>query len=115
MKRLHLQNMDLNSNVRFEVLKLRDSNEPEFMGMVVPNRVKEIPTNMLSAYKKRIKGDGSYQVLKTSFDENVDGNRFRGRKYLQMVYTGIYQKCRSAERDLTYEDILNSTFNSYFV
>lgn len=100
---------ELNRNIRFKILELRDRNEPEFVGMVVPNRIKEIPSNVLSAYKKRI--DDSKALLEDDYNEemedDIESKKSRGLKNLKLIYTRIFQQCKCIDRNLEYEDVVN--------
>lgn len=100
---------DIDENLRFKVLELRDRNEPEFVGMVVPNRLKEIPTDILTDYNRRRKEEGK-NLIEDEFDydeDEIDSKRIHGRKYLKQVYTKVFQQCRNAENNLIYEDVVN--------
>lgn len=102
---------ELNNNIRFKVLELRDRNEPEFVRMTVPNRIKEIPTNILSTYKKRV----SKNLLSEDYEEtedtedSIENKRSRGLKNLKLIYTKIHQQCKCTQNNLEYEDVVNET------
>lgn len=44
---------DIHVNLRFQYLKLRDLHEIEFDGIMIPNRVRELPINLLTDFQKR--------------------------------------------------------------
>lgn len=102
---------EIDKNIRFKVLELRDRNEPEFVGVAVPNRIKEIPTNILSAYKKRV----SKTLLTEDYDETedleggIESRRSRGFKNLKLIYAKIFQEVKCIENNLEYEDVVNET------
>lgn len=101
---------ELNRNIRFKMLELRDKNEPEFLGTVVPNRIKEISTSALAAYKKRV--TESRGVLEDdNFDEEeedtIEAKRARGIRSLKLIYTKILQQCKCVDHNLEYEDVVN--------
>lgn len=41
---------EIEENIRLKILQLRNQKEIEFDGMLVPNRIKEFPMNVLSQY-----------------------------------------------------------------
>lgn len=102
----------IENNVRFQVLELRNNNEPEFAGMIVPNRLKEIPVNILSSYNKRIREEH----IRYDFDEreNIEARISKGQKYLKLLHIKIFQQCKSITSNLTYEDVVNEKLLSYF-
>lgn len=102
---------DLENNLRFKVLELRAKNEPEFVGMIVPNRIKEIPLSILDDYHRRIYEERKSKLLEEDDEElkdnEIDTKRSRGRKYLKQVYTKVFQQCRNTENNFIYEDVVN--------
>ncbi|XP_017782546.1 PREDICTED: coiled-coil and C2 domain-containing protein 2A [Nicrophorus vespilloides] len=99
---------DLEDNIRFKLLELRDKGEPEFSGMIVPNRIKEIPENIFTNYKKRIAEENLEEYLQEDDYENeINSRRSHGRKYLQQMHMRIFQMCRNTDHNLTYEDVVN--------
>ncbi|KRT78722.1 hypothetical protein AMK59_7779, partial [Oryctes borbonicus] len=102
----------IRENMRFQMLQLRNQNEPEFIGMLIPNRVKEIPTNVLVSYYKRIKGEKSKFHLEDTDD--IDLRIFNGQKYLKQIHIKIFQQCRNTPNNLTYDDVVNERLLSYF-
>ncbi|KAF5294949.1 hypothetical protein FQR65_LT10662 [Abscondita terminalis] len=99
---------DLEIDLRFQLLRLRNQNEPEFVGMVIPNNSKEIPENVLDDYKRRIAEEQLDLMLdEDSCDDQINGKRVQGRKYLKQVYTKVFQKCRNTQNNLVYEDVVN--------
>ncbi|KAF5273701.1 hypothetical protein FQA39_LY07391 [Lamprigera yunnana] len=99
---------DLQEDLRLQLLSLRNQNEPEFVGMVIPNRIKEIPENILYEYKRRIEEDnqGIIQEIDEQYDE-INEKRFNGEKHLKQVYTKVFQQCRNTLNNLVYEDVVN--------
>ncbi|XP_031347208.1 coiled-coil and C2 domain-containing protein 2A isoform X1 [Photinus pyralis] len=99
---------DIDGDLRLQMLQLRNRNEPEFVGMVIPNRPKEIPSCALDDYKRRVEEEDQGLMLQTvDYDNEIDGKRFNGAKCLKQVYTKVFQQCRNAQNNLTYEDIMN--------
>lgn len=98
---------DVEGNIRLKLLQLRNRNEPEFVGIVIPNRLKEIPTNVFSQYELR-KGE---QKRAMEAEENGEGNlmskRINGQKWLKQIYTVIFQKSINASNHLAYDDVVN--------
>lgn len=105
-------NADIEQNIRFIVLQHRNDNVPEFSGMVVPNRLKEIPFNVLENYLQRLKN------LKQDFDsnteENVEVKRSRAKKFLREIFMNIFQKCRNFEDNICYEDVVDEKYLANF-
>lgn len=99
---------EIDDNIRYKLLQLRNRNEPEFVGMVIPNRLKEIPTNVLSQYELRM----GKQQEETPLDEDKEeddivSRRLRGLKQLRQIYTLIFQKSINTNNNLAYEDVVN--------
>lgn len=106
-------NAEIEQNIRFIVLQHRNDNVPEFSGMVVPNRLKEIPFNVLENYLQRLKN------LKQDFDtnaseENVEVRRSRAKKFLREIFMNIFQKCRNFEDNICYEDVVDEKYLANF-
>nr|XP_022912420.1 coiled-coil and C2 domain-containing protein 2A [Onthophagus taurus] len=113
MKKLSFYSPEkINSNLRFQVLQLRNKNEPEFLGMYVPNRLKEIPENILTNHNQRKKQERTLSA--DSEDDNVDAKRLHGIRCLKQLHTKVYQQCRSSQNNLTYENIVDERLISYF-
>lgn len=99
---------DIENNPRFKLLKLRDNNEPEFKGLVVPNRIKEIPSDVFENYEKRIKEEQvSSDALNDQFEDNIDVQRKWANKYLEQAENRIVQLSKIAERRMTLKDVIN--------
>ncbi|KAK4876668.1 hypothetical protein RN001_009174 [Aquatica leii] len=99
---------DLEKDLRFRLLALRNQNEPEFVGMVIPNSAKEIPENIFDDYNRRIAEEKLGLMLDVeNYDDEIDEKRLNGRKYLKQVYTKVFQQCRNTENNLVYEDVVN--------
>lgn len=107
------EKIDLQQNIRFRFLELRNQNEPEFVGMVVPSRLKEIPSNVLTAYLKRIKEEND-GYLEDDFENDIDLRRSNGFKYLKKIYTKVFQQYRCIENNLEYEDVVNEKMMLFF-
>lgn len=103
---------NVEENLRLKFLELRDRNEPEFVSLVVPNRLKEIPTNILSAYKKRLVYNENFN-FEEEYEDNADERRSKGRRYLQQIHTKVFQKCRCLHDNLQYEDVVNEKLIMY--
>lgn len=80
----------------------------------MPNRHKEIPNNILSAYKKRLTEEHKNFILEEDYDDDIDVKRSRGRKYLQQIHTKLFQLCRCVQNNLEYEDVVNEKLLDYF-
>lgn len=100
---------EIETNIRFKLLQLRDRKEPEFVGMVIPNRLKEIPTNIFSQYKQRVEEQQNLTFLEEhdNSEDELILKRSQGKKRLMQIYTLIFQKCLMAKSNLEYEDIMN--------
>lgn len=104
---------ELEDNLRLTVLQLRNQHEIEFDGMLIPNRVKEIPFNILADYKKRIATEDriSYE---DDDDADYERQRINSKKYLRQIHNKIFQKCKSSDCNLLYEDVVNEKYLPYF-
>lgn len=100
---------EIETNLRFQVLQLRDRNEPEFVGLPVPNRIKEIPINILADYKKRLNENIYLQEDGGDDDEDdeIDSKRSRGSKYIKQIHVKVFQNCRCSQNNLDYEDVVD--------
>ncbi|KAK5642284.1 hypothetical protein RI129_008451 [Pyrocoelia pectoralis] len=99
---------DIDGDLRLQILQLRNQNEPEFVGMVVPNRIKEIPSNVLDDYKQRVEEESQGLMIQSEdYSNEIDAKRFNGGKCLKQVYTKIFQQCRNTQNNLIYEDVMN--------
>ncbi|XP_060536084.1 coiled-coil and C2 domain-containing protein 2A-like isoform X2 [Cylas formicarius] len=54
---------EIEKNIRFQCLELRDSNEIDFGGIAIPIRTKEMPFEILNQYKKHIKNNSVYSEV----------------------------------------------------
>lgn len=100
---------EIDQNVRFKILQLRDQNETEFDGIVIPNRIKEIPFNMLDIIKIGEKRRFSQTIgTETNPQEN------HGRKYLKQVYSKLFQICKNSENNLVYESVVDEKYLAHF-
>ncbi|KAJ8935130.1 hypothetical protein NQ318_015785 [Aromia moschata] len=106
---------EIEQNVRLKILQLRDQHEIEFDGTVIPNRIKEIPFNILDEYKRRVASEkgGSIEEDDNSEDEGETG-RSLGKKYLRQVHVKIFQKCKNSDNNLEYESVVNEKYLIYF-
>lgn len=80
--------------------------------MIVPNRLKEIPFNVLHSYLQRLndlRHDFEYKT-----DDNVEVKRSDGRKFLKQVFMNIFQQCRNSEDNVCFEDIVDEKFLAHF-
>lgn len=105
-------NIDIEQNIRFIVLQHRNNNVPEFIGMSVPNRLKEIPFNILENYLQRLnnlKHDHSFES-----EESIELKRSKEKKYLREIFITIFQKCRNSENNVCFEDVVNEKYLANF-
>lgn len=100
---------DIQKNVRFRVLELRNKNEPEFLGTIVPNNAKHIPLYILDDYNRRINEENYDNLSEDSVlnDSNIKSRRSYGYRLLMQAYIKIFQQCRNGKNNLTYEDVVN--------
>lgn len=96
---------EIGNNVRFKMLQLRDANVPEFSGFIVPNRLKEIPVNMLHSYERKNLQDDDVNETDEEFD--IDKQRSQGIKYLKKIFMKVFQMCRNTENNLLFEDVVD--------
>nr|CAI5845471.1 unnamed protein product [Callosobruchus analis] len=101
----------LEQNIRFTLLTLRDKKEIEFDGMLVPNRVKEIPFSILADYKRRkATEEKGYMSEENEYEDEYEAQRKYGKKYLKQVYTKVFQRCKNTENNLEYKSVVNEKF-----
>lgn len=75
--------------------------------MVIPNRLKEIPTNIFSQYELR-KGEQKRAMdVEENGESDILSKRIHGQKWLKQIYTLIFQKTINASNNLVYEDVVN--------
>lgn len=97
---------EIDNNPRFKMLRLRDRNEPEFQGAVVPNRVKEISEDAFVAYEKRCEENQSSVMIEEFRKDDIEGQRKWGLKHLQRAENKVIQLCKVAENKMTLQDVL---------
>ncbi|XP_048518137.1 coiled-coil and C2 domain-containing protein 2A [Dendroctonus ponderosae] len=101
---------DIQANLRFQYLKLRDLNEIEFDGITIPNRMRELPINLLTDFKKR-------KALEVE-DDGPDGDprtlRETGKRRLRQMQKQIFQKCKGLRDNLSYESVVDEKYLIYF-
>lgn len=103
---------EIDRNIRFILLQHRNNNVPEFSGMLIPNRLKEIPFNILQNYLQRmsdLKHDFNYVI-----DDSVEVKRSRARKFLKQVFMNIFQQCRNSEDNVCFEDAVDEKYLAHF-
>ncbi|CAH1965561.1 unnamed protein product [Acanthoscelides obtectus] len=105
----------IEQNIRFTLLRLRDKKEIEFDGILVPNRVKEIPFNILADYKRRKAAEEKgYLSDEYEYEDEFESQRKYGKKYLKQVYTKVFQRCKNTENNLEYKSVVNEKFLIHF-
>lgn len=97
---------EIDQNVRFKILQLRDRSETEFDGIVIPNRIKEIPFNTLDIIKNHKLGE--------NFSQTIDAQENHGRKYLKQIYIKLFQICKNSENNLVYESVVDEKYLAHF-
>lgn len=102
---------DIERNIRFILLNHRDNNVPEFAGMMVPNRLKEIPINVLQNYLQRLK---HHRQDFDCADDNLEVRRSKGRNFLRQIYMEVFQKCRNTENNVCFEDVVDEKYLAHF-
>lgn len=89
---------------------MRNQNEIEFDGVPIPNRLKEIPSDILEAYKRR-KALEERDYFEEEFDDDdVESQRNMGKKYLKQVYVRVFQKCKNIDCNLEYESVVDEGY-----
>lgn len=81
--------------------------------MVVPNRLKEIPLNVLHSYNQRMNSQKQNVTLEHN-EYEIDSKRSFGKKYLKQVFLKIFQYCRNAENNLLFHDVVNEKYLAHF-
>ncbi|XP_030766404.1 coiled-coil and C2 domain-containing protein 2A isoform X2 [Sitophilus oryzae] len=97
---------ELDRNLRLQCLKLRDRNEIEFDGMMVPNRAREISLGPLKDYKRR-------KALDAIDDDDVIEDYTKGKRKLKQMYTKIFYLCKGSRNNLSYESVVNEKYLFY--
>lgn len=92
-------------NIRFTILQLRNRNVPEFSGMVVSNRLREIPVNVLYGYEQR--QIYSKQKYEPENEIEIDSIRSHGKKFLEDIFVKVFQQCRLAQNNLLFNDVVD--------
>ncbi|XP_023311108.1 coiled-coil and C2 domain-containing protein 2A [Anoplophora glabripennis] len=103
---------EIDQNIRFKILHLRDQNETEFDGVVIPNRIKEIPFNTLDIIKRHKLEEHKY-ITQTTENE-IDTQENHGRKYLKQIYKKLFQICKSSDNNLVYESVVDEKYLAHF-
>lgn len=103
---------DIEQNIRFIVLQHRNNNVPEFSGMVIPNRLKEIPFNVLENYLQRL--NNLKQDFNSTTEESIEAKRSRGKRFLREIFMNIFQKCRNSEDNICFEDVVDEKYLAHF-
>lgn len=100
---------EIENNLRFKLLKLRNSNEIEFKNIVVPNRVKEISPEIFVEYERRKKEETirTELIIKQLKNENVNLHRKWAYKFLNQTEHRIIQLSKIAEKRFSLNDVLN--------
>ncbi|KAL3285284.1 hypothetical protein HHI36_019394 [Cryptolaemus montrouzieri] len=101
---------EIDDNIRMKILQLRDRNEPEFDGMVIPNRIREIPANILKDYKRRIAHEREGFFVDDEVEDDYDSKRKIGARNLKQIQTKVFQKCKSAVNNLEVEDVVDEKY-----
>lgn len=101
---------EIESNLRYRVLQLRDRKEIGFDGMLVPNRIKEIPFNILEDYKKRKGVESSDFSFEDVEEDKLEKQRSEGKKYLKQVQLKVFQMCKNTENNLDYESVVDEKY-----
>ncbi|CAH1125789.1 unnamed protein product [Ceutorhynchus assimilis] len=102
---------DIQKNIRFQYLKLRDQKELEFDGTLIPNRIREINFGLLNDLKKR---KALEAIQDDEFEEDPDSLRDTGRRRLKQIYTKIFNKCKSLDNNLSYESVVDEKYLIHF-
>ncbi|CAG9813725.1 unnamed protein product, partial [Phaedon cochleariae] len=105
---------EIEENVRLKILQLRDQKEIEFDGIPIPNRVKEIPFNVLADYKRRKMTEERGLNFEEFDEEDVEVQRRFGRKFLKQIYIRTFQLCKNTENNLDYESVIDERYMIYF-
>jgi hypothetical protein len=102
----------IEDNLRLKVLQLRNKNEPEFDRMTVPNRIKEIPRDILADYERRVASERENLTVEEEDDDEdeIEKKRSRGRKLLKQIHIRVFQKCKNSQNNLTFEDVVDEKF-----
>lgn len=102
--------LEIEENARFKILCLRDQNEAEFDGVIIPNRVKEISFPTINSIKNHKDGEDKYQNTGNEIEAQI---RY-GRKYLKQIYRKLFQMCQNSENNLIYESVVDEKYLAHF-
>lgn len=102
----------IEDNLRLKILQLRNKNEPEFDRMTVPNRIKEIPLDILADYQRRVAMEQESVNFEEDEDEEdqVEAKRNKGKKFLKQIHVRVFQKCKNSQNNLSFEDVVDEKF-----
>lgn len=102
----------IDKNIRFTILQLRNRNVPEFSGMVVSNRLREIPINVLHGFEQRQRY--SNQKYEPEDDTEIDTIRSKGQKFLEDVFVKVFQQCRYTQNNVLFDDVVDEKGLAHF-
>ncbi|XP_066143566.1 coiled-coil and C2 domain-containing protein 2A [Euwallacea fornicatus] len=104
----------IDANVRFQFLRLRSQNEPEFDGTPVPSRIREIPVGLIKDFQRRKALEGVDQKGGTEDDGDGEDLRESGRRRLKQVHHRVFHLCKGAGNNLSYESVIDEKYLIYF-
>ncbi|XP_066255150.1 coiled-coil and C2 domain-containing protein 2A [Euwallacea similis] len=104
----------IETNVRFQFLRLRAQNEPEFDGTPVPSRIREIPISLIKDFQRRKALEGVDRKNGAEDNGNGDDLRESGRRRLKQVHNRVFHMCKSAGNNLSYESVIDEKYLIYF-
>lgn len=94
---------DIHQNKRFQLLKLRDREIPEFCNYkMVPSSEKEIPKNIFKEYDRRKKEEQKIQIL-----EDIEMKRVTVARYIQRIREEVMRRFKIASHRKRREEIIN--------
>lgn len=106
---------EIEQNIRLKILRLRNQKEIEFDGVPIPNRIREIPFDILSDYTRRqALEEKGYFEEELEYEDEIESQRSMGKKYLKQIYIRIFQKCKHIDNNLEYESVVDERFLIYF-
>lgn len=83
--------------------------------MPIPNRIKEIPFDILNDFTRRkaLEEKGFFDE-DIDYEDDIETQRNYGKKYLKQIYVKVFQRCKNIDDNLEYESVVDERFLIYF-
>lgn len=80
--------------------------------MVVSNRIKEIPLNILHGFEQRRLH--SMENYEPDDDADIDTIRSHGEKFLKEIFIKVFQHCHNTQNNLLFDDVVDEKCLAHF-